>query len=112
MYPGSVHGSEASDQEANNHLHYLPDNEALERARNVRMKEIQLRLVFLEIVFYVIFLLLLLVVAYGQRDHYAFKQSDSLSNIFGFQVSLFHMVSFKIVSFPANYLVLLLLLNS
>ena len=59
-----------------------PDEARLEIARKLRMKEKQMKSIIREIVWYVIFLLVLLTISYGNRDLTTSKVTRYMSNIF------------------------------
>lgn len=62
---------------------------ALEKAKLKRMKEMKSSEVMTDVVFYSLFLLLLLMVAYGHRDPIAFEMTKHLENKFSLSVSRF-----------------------
>ena len=59
-----------------------PDEAKLEIARKLRMKEKQMKSIIREIIWYVIFLLVLLTISYGNRDLTTSKVTRYMSNIF------------------------------
>lgn len=59
-----------------------PDEAKLEIARKLRMKEKQMKSIIREIVWYVIFLLVLLTISYGNRDLTTSKVTGYMQNIF------------------------------
>lgn len=61
----------------------------LEKAKLKRMKEIKSSEVMTDVLFYSLFLLLLLIVAYGHRDPIAYEMTNHLENIFSVSVSCF-----------------------
>lgn len=61
----------------------------LEKAKLKRMKEIKSSEVITDVLFYSLFLLLLLIVAYGHRDPIAYEMTNHLENIFSVSVSCF-----------------------
>lgn len=60
---------------------------ALEKAKLKRMKEIKSSEVMTDVLFYSLFLLLLLMVAYGHRDPIAYEMTKTLENKFSLSVS-------------------------
>lgn len=59
-----------------------PSEEELERARDLRLREIRMFDVIREIIFYVIFFLLLLIVTYNFRDPNAFHIRMEMERLF------------------------------
>ena len=59
-----------------------PDEAKLEIARQLRMKEKQMKSIIREIAWYVIFLLTLLIISYGNRDLMTFNVTSYMRNIF------------------------------
>ncbi|XP_074649181.1 polycystin-1-like [Tubulanus polymorphus] len=59
-----------------------PDPDLLERAREQRLKEIQMYNIIREIIFYALFLWVLLSVSYTFRDPYSYKMKDHLEKFF------------------------------
>lgn len=59
-----------------------PDEAKLEIARKLRMKEKQMKSIIREIIWYVIFLLVLLTISYGNRDLTTSKVTRYMQNIF------------------------------
>ncbi|XP_077979562.1 polycystin-1-like [Glandiceps talaboti] len=60
----------------------LPDTDELETARQIRFKEIRMHGILKEIVFYVMFLYLLMIICYGNRDPAGYLFSNSLMDQF------------------------------
>ena len=61
----------------------------LQKAKMKRMKEIKSSEVMTDVLFYSLFLLLLLIVAYGHRDPIAYEMTNHLESIFPVSVSFF-----------------------
>ncbi|XP_030841939.1 polycystic kidney disease protein 1-like 2 [Strongylocentrotus purpuratus] len=57
-----------------------PDPEALERAREQRVKEIKMYSIFREIFFYVVYLWVVLVISYGNSDPSAYRMQEDFFN--------------------------------
>ncbi|XP_041473066.1 uncharacterized protein LOC121422223 isoform X1 [Lytechinus variegatus] len=57
-----------------------PDPEALERAREQRLKEIKMYSIFREIFFYVVYLWVVLVISYGNSDPSAYRMQEDFFN--------------------------------
>lgn len=62
--------------------HRPPDNDFLKSAREQRLKEVRMSEILKEIVTYFLFVLLLLMVAYGNRDPNAYLLRKNLHDIF------------------------------
>ncbi|XP_068673513.1 polycystin-1-like [Montipora foliosa] len=72
-----------TQQELKQLINDKPPNEAkLEIARKLRMKEKQMKSIIREVIWYVIFLLVLLTISYGNRDLTTSKVTRYMSNIF------------------------------
>ena len=63
--------------------------DVLQKAKMKRMKEIKSSEVMTDVLFYSLFLLLLLIVAYGHRDPIAYEMTNHLEKIFPVSVSCF-----------------------
>ena len=59
-----------------------PDEAKLEIARQLRMKERQMKSIIREIVWYAVFLFILLTISYGNRDLMTSKVTQNLKNMF------------------------------
>ena len=87
---GSAHSTEVQlgDEVAMDDSLPLQEN-VLQKAKMKRMKEIKSSEVMTDVLFYSLFLLLLLMVAYGHRDPIAFEMTNHLENLFPVSVSCF-----------------------
>ena len=63
-------------------LHRPPDDEFLKSAREQRLKEVRMSQILKEVFTYFLFVMLLLLVAYGNRDPYAYLLRKNLNDIF------------------------------
>ena len=87
---GSAHSTEVQlgDDIAGDDSLPLQKN-ILQKAKMKRMKEIKSSEVMTDVLFYSLFLLLLLIMAYGHRDPIAYEMTRHLENIFPVSVSCF-----------------------
>ena len=69
----------------------------LQKAKMKRMKEIKSSEVMTDVLFYSLFLLLLLIVAYGHRDPIAYEMTNHLETIFPVSVSLLCIPKLRLV---------------
>ena len=85
---GSAYSTEVQlgDEVAEDDSLPLQEN-VLQKAKMKRMKEIKSSEVMTDVLFYSLFLVLLLIVAYGHRDPIAYEMTNHLENIFPVSVS-------------------------
>ncbi|XP_071814843.1 polycystin family receptor for egg jelly-like isoform X3 [Apostichopus japonicus] len=60
----------------------LPNMDDLEQSRSLRMKEIKMRKILTEIIFYIIFLNVIMIISFGDRDFNSYWINRSMSNMF------------------------------
>ncbi len=88
-----------------------PDPAELARARETRLKELQMMDILREIVFYAIFLWILMVISYSIRDNEAYPIKSQLTNAFvhptGRGYSAFPKVSLWNTDLNLKYLLLM-----
>ena len=86
-----------------------PNTEALKKAREVRLKQVEMNAIIKECIVYLLFVLVVYFISYQERDRRSFLFAQNIKNQFFGSKPYFSSVSFHIFTASLSYSRLLLL---
>lgn len=99
-----VHDRQGGHEETSDFFYFVPkppNEETLHAVRQIRIKEKQMRGIIRELVFYFTYLIVLCIVAYGNRDSQAYHVTEAMVNLFK-EGKYTQMSTFDSVSIPQD----------